>query len=54
MEDQISILLHCIEEKEEKDFLTELFLNEKAGKSKVFLQNFLECLIDKNYSNLIK
>ena len=54
MEDQIFILLHCIEEKEEKDFLTELFLNEKAGKSNTFLQTFLECLIDKNYSNLIK
>ena len=54
MEDQALILLHCIEEKEEKDFLMEKFLNEKEGKDKDFFQNFIDCLIDQNYSNLIE
>ena len=51
MEDQALILLHCIEE---KDFLMEKFLNEKEGKDKDFFQNFIDCLIDQNYSNLIE
>ena len=54
MEDQALILLHCIEEKEEKDLLMEKFLNEKEGKTRDFFQSFIDCLIDQNYSNLIE
>jgi hypothetical protein len=54
MEDQALILLHCIEEKEEKDLLMEKFLNEKEGKTRDFFQAFIDCLIDQNYSNLIE
>ena len=54
MEDQALILLHCIEEKEEKDLLMENFLNEKQDKTKDFFQTFIDCLIDHNYSHLIE
>ena len=54
MEDQALILLHCIEEKEEKELLMEKFLNEKQDKTKDFFQTFIDCLIDHNYSHLIE
>ena len=54
MEEQIYILLHCIEDKEDKDLLTELFLNEKQGKPAQFFERFLNALVDQSYSNLIE
>ena len=54
IEDQILILLHCIEDKEEKDVLTETFLNGKNGKPKSYFIDFLSSLIDQTYSNLIE
>ena len=54
LEEQILILLHCIEDKEEKDLLTELFLNGKNEKPSNYFQNFLTSLIDQTYSNLIE
>ena len=53
IEDQIYILLHCIKDPEEKELLTEVFVNEKIGKDDEFFQNFLTCLIDKSSSNLV-
>ena len=46
--------LHCIEDKEEKDVLTETFLNGKNGKPKSYFIDFLSSLIDQTYSNLIE
>ena len=54
MEEQIYIPLHCIEDKEDKDLLTELFLNEKQGKPAQFFERFLNALVDQSYSNLIE
>ena len=52
LEDQIHILLHCIKDPEEKELLTELFVNEKTGKDAAFFKNFIASLIDQTYSNL--
>ena len=53
VEDQIYILLHCIKDPEEKELLTEIFVNEKVGKDDLFFKNFLTSLIDQSYSSLI-
>ena len=54
IEDQILILLHCIEDKEENDVLTQTYLNGKHGKPKSYFIEFLSSLIDQTYSNLIE
>ena len=53
LEDQIYILLHCIKDPEEKELLSEIFVNEKTGKDAAFFKNFIASLIDQTYSNLL-
>ena len=44
-EDQIYIDLHFIRDPEEKELLSEIFVNEKTGKNAAFFKNFIASLI---------